>query len=284
MSPEYVPVEELKAADDPRWRALVAGVWTSDESPAQFRARVARRDRAARRRPRGRPHRGRVPRWGDQHLPRRRARPRSDASRLLLPELHVDPSRDGGRHRTAFDPDDQRDIAPARHRAAHRAAPDWLTMPGPHSLADLVSHLDASPSPFHAVESARERLEAAGFGAVSERDAWDGVPARGCHRPRRRADRLGPARRRPSRRRVPLGRRPHRLARPPCQAQPRHRCGGLASARRRGLRRCAPQLVARPRPRHRRPGRDRTTARRTSSTCTVRWRGFRNSRSTSTAA
>ena len=40
MSTEYVPVEELKAADDPRWRALVEGVWTSDESPAQFRARV----------------------------------------------------------------------------------------------------------------------------------------------------------------------------------------------------------------------------------------------------
>ena len=40
MSPEYVPVEELKAADDPRWRALVAGVWTSDESQAQFRGRV----------------------------------------------------------------------------------------------------------------------------------------------------------------------------------------------------------------------------------------------------
>jgi probable phosphoglycerate mutase len=40
MSPEYVPVEELKAADDPRWRALVKGVWTSDESPTQFRARV----------------------------------------------------------------------------------------------------------------------------------------------------------------------------------------------------------------------------------------------------
>ena len=52
-------------------------------------------------------------------------------------------------------------------------------MPGPHSLADLVSHLDSSPSPFHAVESARGRLEAAGFGAVSERDAWDGVPPRG---------------------------------------------------------------------------------------------------------
>ncbi|HEX4981797.1 MAG TPA: histidine phosphatase family protein, partial [Ilumatobacteraceae bacterium] len=40
LSPEYVPVEELKAADDPRWRALVEGVWTSDESPTQFRARV----------------------------------------------------------------------------------------------------------------------------------------------------------------------------------------------------------------------------------------------------
>ncbi|HWM22163.1 MAG TPA: histidine phosphatase family protein [Ilumatobacteraceae bacterium] len=40
MSPEYVPVEELKAADDPRWRALVEGVWTSDESPTQFRGRV----------------------------------------------------------------------------------------------------------------------------------------------------------------------------------------------------------------------------------------------------
>ena len=52
-------------------------------------------------------------------------------------------------------------------------------MPGPHSLADLVSHLDASPSPFHAVESARQRLDVAGFVAISDGDAWDGVPARG---------------------------------------------------------------------------------------------------------
>lgn len=36
----YVPVEELKAAKDPRWQALVDGVWTSDESPAQFRGRI----------------------------------------------------------------------------------------------------------------------------------------------------------------------------------------------------------------------------------------------------
>lgn len=37
---EYVPVEELKAADDPRWRALVDGEWDADESPEQFGARI----------------------------------------------------------------------------------------------------------------------------------------------------------------------------------------------------------------------------------------------------
>ncbi len=40
-SNEYVPIEELKAADDPRWQALLRGEWTShDESPAQFADRV----------------------------------------------------------------------------------------------------------------------------------------------------------------------------------------------------------------------------------------------------
>jgi 2,3-bisphosphoglycerate-dependent phosphoglycerate mutase len=39
-SPEYVPVEELKAADDPRWRALLAGTWSSDESEDDFRQRT----------------------------------------------------------------------------------------------------------------------------------------------------------------------------------------------------------------------------------------------------
>jgi probable phosphoglycerate mutase len=40
-SNEYVPIEELKAADDPRWQALLRGEWTShDESPAQFTERV----------------------------------------------------------------------------------------------------------------------------------------------------------------------------------------------------------------------------------------------------
>ena len=39
-SPEYVPVEELKAANDPRWQAMLSGEWSSDESEADFRARV----------------------------------------------------------------------------------------------------------------------------------------------------------------------------------------------------------------------------------------------------
>jgi 2,3-bisphosphoglycerate-dependent phosphoglycerate mutase len=39
-SPEYIPVEELKAANDPRWVALVEGTWDSDETDAEFRART----------------------------------------------------------------------------------------------------------------------------------------------------------------------------------------------------------------------------------------------------
>jgi probable phosphoglycerate mutase len=36
----YVPVEELKAANDPRWQAMVAGEWDSDEPQEGFIARV----------------------------------------------------------------------------------------------------------------------------------------------------------------------------------------------------------------------------------------------------
>ena len=39
-SPEYIPVEELKAANDPRWQAMVDGVWDSDEDEAEFRRRT----------------------------------------------------------------------------------------------------------------------------------------------------------------------------------------------------------------------------------------------------
>jgi 2,3-bisphosphoglycerate-dependent phosphoglycerate mutase len=34
----YIPVEELKATNDPRWQAMQRGEWTSDIDPAKFRA------------------------------------------------------------------------------------------------------------------------------------------------------------------------------------------------------------------------------------------------------
>jgi 2,3-bisphosphoglycerate-dependent phosphoglycerate mutase len=39
-APEYIPVEELKATNDPRWQAMLAGEWTSDETQDEFRDRV----------------------------------------------------------------------------------------------------------------------------------------------------------------------------------------------------------------------------------------------------
>ncbi|RKE20439.1 M18 family aminopeptidase [Streptomyces sp. TLI_171] len=39
---------------------------------------------------------------------------------------------------------------------------------------DLIAFLAASPSPYHAVQSAAERLERVGFRRVRETDAWDG--------------------------------------------------------------------------------------------------------------
>jgi probable phosphoglycerate mutase len=39
-SNEYIPIEELKAANDPRWQELASGAWTSEEDPSIFRDRV----------------------------------------------------------------------------------------------------------------------------------------------------------------------------------------------------------------------------------------------------
>lgn len=39
-SNEYIPVEELKASNDPRWQEMAAGGWTSDEIPEEFHERV----------------------------------------------------------------------------------------------------------------------------------------------------------------------------------------------------------------------------------------------------
>ncbi|CAN5812262.1 MAG: histidine phosphatase family protein [Ilumatobacteraceae bacterium] len=37
---EYVPIEDLRASGDPRWQAMLAGEWISDEDPVAFGARV----------------------------------------------------------------------------------------------------------------------------------------------------------------------------------------------------------------------------------------------------
>ncbi len=40
FSSEYVPVEELKAANDPRWQKMLAGEWDGEESQDEFHGRT----------------------------------------------------------------------------------------------------------------------------------------------------------------------------------------------------------------------------------------------------
>lgn len=40
MSSSYIPVEELRASNDPRWQAMKRGDWIADGSPLEFRQRV----------------------------------------------------------------------------------------------------------------------------------------------------------------------------------------------------------------------------------------------------
>lgn len=39
-SNEYIPIEELKAANDPSWREIMEGGWSSEEVPEEFHERV----------------------------------------------------------------------------------------------------------------------------------------------------------------------------------------------------------------------------------------------------
>src|SRR5438445_7733776 len=54
----------------------------------------------------------------------------------------------------------------------------WWRMGDLDAAHDLVAFIDASPSPFHACETAATRLDDAGFIRVDETDAWAGA-ARG---------------------------------------------------------------------------------------------------------
>jgi aspartyl aminopeptidase len=49
----------------------------------------------------------------------------------------------------------------------------------PADLSSLLAYLDASPSPWHAVRTSAERLRAAGFVELHERDSWAEPPADG---------------------------------------------------------------------------------------------------------
>lgn len=49
-------------------------------------------------------------------------------------------------------------------------------MAAPEETLDLMRYLDASPTPYHAVAEGVRRLEAAGFSALDERDAWSLAP------------------------------------------------------------------------------------------------------------
>ena len=58
------------------------------------------------------------------------------------------------------------------------ATPRPTTPRGREAALDLLTFIDASPSPFHACATAAERLMAAGFAEVREADAWTAGPGR----------------------------------------------------------------------------------------------------------
>ncbi|KAF1984281.1 peptidase M18, aminopeptidase I [Aulographum hederae CBS 113979] len=49
------------------------------------------------------------------------------------------------------------------------------SQPSLESAEDFLSFVNASPTPFHAVKSAKERLEKAGFKQIKERDSWSSL-------------------------------------------------------------------------------------------------------------
>jgi aspartyl aminopeptidase len=52
-------------------------------------------------------------------------------------------------------------------------------IPMPTTIDDLLAFLDAAPSPFHAARAVADRLTAAGFTELADRDDWSDLPADG---------------------------------------------------------------------------------------------------------
>ncbi len=96
-SPEYVPVEELKATNDPRWIAMLDGIWEQEgEDEATFNARTIGAIERIIGDHRGERvaivcHGGVINAYLTHILGLERRH-----SRLLLPQLHLDPPRRGG--------------------------------------------------------------------------------------------------------------------------------------------------------------------------------------------
>ena len=118
------------------------------------------------------------------------------------------------------------------------------------SAQGLCEFIDASPSPFHVCVTVAQRLSAAGFTELSERDEW---PAEGRFFTVRAGSLVAWRVDEPTGRAIPNRRRPHRQSEPAGQAAPRPVCRRLAGGRAAALRRGVAELVAGPRPRHQWP-------------------------------
>ncbi len=149
-SPEYIPVEELKAANDPRWVAMRDGTWDSDESEVEFRERtIGSIESIIERHPGGRGRR-RLPRRRDQPLPW--ARTRAGARGPADSSIRTTRRSTGSRRRRAANGRSSPSTRPATCVA--RASP-WVcsrtaenvSNHAPDQLDDLIDFLDASPSP-----------------------------------------------------------------------------------------------------------------------------------------
>lgn len=54
-----------------------------------------------------------------------------------------------------------------------------LVGPARQAAVNLLNFLNASPTPFHAVKTAADKLEAAGFKRISEQDGWEDTMVEG---------------------------------------------------------------------------------------------------------
>ena len=279
LSPDYVPIEELKAENDPRYLAVIDGEWDSDdETSTSSELRVVNTieeliDDHPGERIAVVCHGGVINSYlchvlGLQH-PRR----------LLLSQLHQHQPHRRGTRRAAIDRDHQRDLASSRHGVADGPLPGTVMA----DLDDLIAFLAASPSPWHVVSTAADRLVAAGFEPVELGAPWSDVPARGFVV---RGAALVAWSRGVS---ATVPHSPLRLVGAHTdspglrdQAAARHRWRRVEATRCRGVRRCLDQLVARPRSRHRRSRRAGRRRRRSTSRSTRPSAEFRNWRSIST--